>query len=1388
MIFFTFLFVTNANAFTVLSDFNNGGFEDGNFDFWISLTFTDNGGLISPDSFPDVGSFVQDVNTIDGTFSAQFDANYFGKTGNAGAGGWDLNGTVNDALYIPQDGDVLTFKVRNLLEEGSGNLRFLVRVFTTTGIQRFMASNGVCGTGTTAHTIFNAMDTSEQTITIDPINLAICNSGGAGVDFSKGMKFQFRTNTQLAINDPKEDTRVVVDTFKLSRVVAVSLQQEFISDTRFAVDTNFTIRTKVTNDVNGLVVPDATVEISTNSSLFESMTFDVANQNYERSFLASTLGDINFFIRATKSGFGSSNLEQNVNIFADFRDTLNVTNINNTFIVVDFNLVNVTHSSFNKESKTSFSYQTESLTNNNINVVYKAGDPTGFTFATDPIRTYTIFTRDDNSTNFKINDTLTFSVDRLWNNALDRYEHFFENQLAGFGSRQFKLDLKRPFIGFKSFEDQTFFTVGGSSFKKVPRDDRTVDQFSINKFARLVISQTPDFGTITSTDTPNTAFVVSFTASVNEGTLDLTADGDTETITTRKKTVYFDVQGDFNITSEIPSTFQELEIESFVMVERGFFTRELEVFDEFGNDLRVIIDGSNNAKQVLEEGQRFLVNTELYERGLFEGQDLNLFIIEAFAFSVDDENKLISKQFEIKPEDFTKEVFIEVNEIIEGLITTEPTLPVLTPLRVQVQACGTRVDTDATSEPVCYATQETQDLVLRQFPFSNDQILININIDDFFVGEVPQGSIFIETDFIETIQFLTISVFKQGGSVQDPEVTETFFKNIDFECFADFCEFGFKLNEWAFEEATDYFVQATLKVTTSELDFDNPLLNKIEFLNAFNIEYKETFLNLYNQARIARIYLDHEKIPLILTLRDNLNLPSRDDLNVFFKVWDLGTSDFNGNGDADPTFIRLNFGWDIYEYDINSGRNRYAFVGRPREVGGALQDGHFYRLAVTIDDHTKKRIQLDPITLSNDTSTGGFDSDTNAFMQENEISIKIDNSVIIEPPLVDQNGWKALTCLDPQTRALENFLRVDDLTRILDQGTALNPLFPLGYVLSGGIRFASSVLNDLFYKDCHLTWVDRGFHVDTIRIYIYNSYSDLTEQEPEFQQFMTFTISEDIIIFNDGREGIDNLIKRSPSTCKTRFVDDSLEQMWCAISTEGNGQMEEIVTALESGTEDFVNWFNGTADANRLATINPQTRYLKFQINNIRPKNVLDFQEAGEIDFRGIPDTKILKFLKRDKGLRIVNENPANIDIYQNGLKIKSIQLENNLYDRLVFNQFADSNGITVTPFEYFIRADLCFNSGRNCLDPQILSFRDTVSLKRPNKPFTLALGACLVNFESFAECSLSFFSTPEVFVVTFGGIFIFLILIFIVVLLKSPKTRATIINIARGRGRKRVD
>ena len=820
-----------------------------------------------------------------------------------------------------------------------------------------------------------------------------------------------------------------------------------------------------------------------------------------------------------------------------------------------------------------------------------------------------------------------------------------------------------------------------------------------------------------------------------------------------------------NISTSTATTFQKLEIENFALVERGFFAEELEVLNKFGNPLPTLINDSNESIIFLDEGQDFIVTTKIYERGIGNDQDLNIFIVEAFLYDVSDVNKIFEKEIIIELEDIVNETTITFNELFNGIITTNSDLPPLTKLKIRVRLCGKRVDTGATNEPVCYAEQETRNLFLRQFPYSPEQFLLNLTIDEFFVGESPEGEFFVETDNIEAIQYVVISVFDSSGSAINSDVNETFYKGTDFDCFADFCTFRFRLSDWAFESAQDYTAQATIKVTTEELNYNNDLLNKIIFLQAYHIGYAGRYLNEYNNSRDVRTYKGYERIPLILNIKDNLNFPTRDDLNIVLRVWDLGTADFNGNGDALSTFDIVASSWDYYNYDVNKGLNSYGWAGRLRDFDGTLENNHFYRLLVVVNDSTKKRENINPITLSGDTSTGGWESDTNAFEQNNEVSIKIDESITLDAPIIDQNGLNSLYCTAPANNDVEQRLHLNSLSTL-----SLAPLNPIGYFLEGGIRFISSVILDLIYRDCTLMWVDQSFYVDTIRVYVYNDYSDLTETQAEFKQYMDFTFGEELIIFNDGLNGLNDTIAKSPSACKSEFGADAIGRYLCALGSLGNLNIQEFMDESNTLSSDIQNLFFNGEDLNTIQTINPKTKFLKFQVRNLRPINVVDFEKTAEIDFTRIPDQKILKYLKNDLDLKISNQQPAIVDVFQNGLKIKTIELPNNLVDRLNYNQYIDTNGVQVAQFDYSLRVDLCYNSGRNCLTPQINQFSEKVLLKEPLQPLNTSFSRCIGSVEGMAGCTFDFFATPEIFVFSFGLVLVGIILLFAYVMLTKKR------------------
>ncbi len=1149
-----------------------------------------------------------------------------------------------------------------------------------------------------------------------------------------------------------------------------------------------------TGGVTTIGITDANVEANFDDNAFTGMPFNAVTSRYEYFNQGENSGDFNFGIRANKSGFSESTQEGSIMVQPDLTESLIVTNLDNAEFVVDQNRISL---NIAVGTRPFMEIKVENIISNAFAVKYRAFDPAYLFDPTNPNlspespaiersieRLFYVYTKSSESETVVFNDSITFGqpVQKIWDVNAERYNFTFNRLIAGNETQIYLLDYKKPMIAVKSLTETDLFITNNTVTKEII-DGRSVDVFMLHQYSRLVVETTREFPSLASDETATTSYVLQFTATASNN-LDITIGGVTKTITGTPTTYAFDLNGgDLNIISEIPSTITTLKIEAFSISERGFFTKNMKIVKENGLPLSVIID-NNIAFQVVEEGQFFRVQTELYEKGIRDGDDLNLIIIEAAVFDLDDSNIVYRKEINIDTEDFQNEVVISVDEIIRGIITTSTTIPILSPLRIRVKACG-KHKIEGTTVVNCYAEQESQDLRLRQFPFDSSQFFIDVFVTENLVGEPIAGEINIETDFLETIQYVILSVYEVGETPNTSDFNLTLYKDIDFGCIADFCRIPFESEDWVFEKETDYLVQVTLKVKTSELDFENSLLNVIYFLESFRLGYKEATLFFFNDSRDQDEYQDHEKVPLILRIRDNLNLPTRDDLNIILRVWDLGTSDFNGGGDAEDTFEDIRFHWNFYNYDKNTGMNSYAFIHRFREEGGKLTNANFYRVVAIISDHSGKREDIANITISTKGQTGGYDDDNNGFQQDNELSFSINNSASIDAPTMDQNGLVGFTCMSPQNEGAANALRQTPLIRFLDTAADLleNQIFtrivlgPIGGPAVGQTRIFSSIVTDLLSKDCHIMWVDRGHYVDQIKIFIYNDYSDLTETTDEYKSFMEVTIPFEKLILNDGFDALIKAVSDAPRTCRQDFANDSFGRYLCALSSIGNLQFQD---AIEFDI-DILDLITQGEDLNVQKTINPKTRYLKFQIDNIRPINLIDYEEAG-ISFNRIPQDKIFKHLVKERNLDISDTGKAKITIYQNGEVIDIIEVENRLIDRMVFEDTIDLNGIAVTTTTVNLRVDLRFNEGRNSLEPRTEIFKEQVIMVKPSKPLFTALGECF-SFENAPKCFIGFFSTPEILVSTI----LLVIIVFTIIFLLLARTKvvqeagkAVVVNVQR--------
>ncbi len=1236
MAFFTFLFITNVNAFTVLSDFNNGGFEDGNFGFWISLVDTDPGTLISPDDFPDVGSFVQDVNSIDGTFSAQFDVNYFGKVGNIGSGIWDLNGTVNGALFIPQDGDVLTFKVRNLIANSPNRIRFLARVFTDLGVQRIMKSDGTCSLGTAGHTTFTANDTSEQTITVN-FDLEICDPLGAlDVDFSKGFKIQFRT-TRLRSTDPRQNYSIILDTVKLSRVVTVSLVQEFASATTILSDSNFTIRTKVTNDVNGLVVPDATVEIRINSSPFESMNFDSSAQNYEKSFFSSVIrGDVNIFIRATKSGFVSGNLEQNIKIIRPESQYLTVTPIDN---IESFSFNSVDFIPSIESDPIIFKVESSSIVSEVP--VYKIINE-----LTDG-RQYFVFTSPDNN-GFAFNDTLTFGstssnpVQKIWDEDEEQYTHSFEDTLLPLETKFYLLDYRRPFRHFFSIEDSPEWQ---ETLKPNPIDTNTflIDEYSVSSFSNirsLFIQHAPDIF-----NDENAVFEFQFTAKSDVNNTLIFAGQTVNGVDNVTSVNLTDQYRTFSFTIDATSfdsqvllktqntTSADILITDYALVARGFFTKRLKLFQADGSPLEVfLLNGFS--KQFLQEGNPFRIDTEAYDRN----GSLDKLELEAFLDGTGANNKVKRTTRGIEGKE---ETIFTFDDIFPPIIDLNGSVDNPDPPRSLV------VRANLFDENGKKVATQSQALTFLQFPFFPNDLIMNFFPTEKRLGKHPAGILDVFIKDANILEAFDIRIFGDTNTVNNPNFRVTIFKDKDFRCVGSSCKIQITINDFVFEDINANQITIFALLNTEFLNQDNNLTKVERRLFITPIEF--TIAKIYQTfERADEIYRADEEIGLVLILKDTEATNIRGKIEVFLTL-QACTAQFPNGTCIDQT---TRYYPTSFVYDERFNANYFFFKHLYFLDDGTqlplLPDNNFISFRATINDRTGIRTAITPVLASRcqdqDFESTFLDIFGNPF---GLVSFLFSGLLGLEgcdqaPTSSTQFDVITTTRNSDQERRLEidvgHFVQKPSQTLFMCEASDSNSNVirnPLGQGVA-----------------CLELYEVAESSIDGFRIRIGNEFSDYSV-EGKNRQYMEFFIPYEIVFINDSAL-MKNVLESQGSSITTvgEFFYEGFREILAETLTFGRFSLQDRARLITG--EGYIQNFGADFDFTQAFSATTITGVFFYEFKEIPVLNVRDFENDSRIqnDINIVDKRRFLDFLSANdvdfENRFAINQRGGKLEVFFN--------------------------------------------------------------------------------------------------------------------------------------------
>lgn len=1216
ILFFIFVFAANANAFTVISDFNNGGFEDGNFGFWISLVSTDNGTLISPDSFPDVSSSVQSANTIDGSFSAQFDSNAIGSSGNVGAGIWDLNGTVNGELFIPQDGDVITFKTRMLIPQSPNITFILARVFTSDGTQRFMTPTGACGIGSTPFFTFPANDTSENLITIT-FDETLCNTPPiSDIDFSKGFKIQYRTASQRSIN-PKQDTSVILDTVKLSRVTIVSLVQEFASDTTILSDTNFTIRSKVTNDVNGLVVPDANIEISINSSPFELMNFDSSAQNYEKSFVSGVFsGDVNVFIRATKSGFVSSNLEQNIKVIRPESQYLTVTLIEN-ISRFEFNSVDF----FPSDESEQIIWKVDSNSIISEVPLYNI-----FNSLTDG-KQYFVFTSSDGN-NFVFDDTLTFGsttetpVQKIFDFEDEKYTYSFEDTLLPNETKFYLLEYRSPF--------RHFFTIRNSNewqetLKPDVFDSNKIlsDIYSISdktNIRSIFIRQIPDvfedesgafeFQFTAHSDVNLTNIEVSRTILSGDPANDFTIGTVQLTTTPHRFSFTIDAFGNFDrqfLLKTSNSTSADIFITDYTIVARGFFTKRLKLLQADRSPLDVFLL-SGSSKQFLQEGNPFRIDTEAYDR---EGV-LDRLELEAFLDGTDENDKVKRTTFGIEGKE---ETFFTFDQLFPPIIDLNGSVDNPDPPRTLV------VKAILFDENGVKVAIQSQAITFLQFPFFPDDLIMNFFPTEKRLGKHPAGILDVTIKDANTLEAFDIRIFGGTNTVDNPSFRTVIYRGQDFRCVGRSCRIQLTIDDFVFEDINANQITIFALLNTEFLNQDNNLTKVEKRLFITSIEFE--IAKIYQVfERADEIYRADEEIGLVLILKDSEATNIRGKIEVFLTLQACTAQFPNGTCvDQSTRYFPTSFIYDE-RFNVNYFFFKHLYFLDDGTQLPLLPDNNFIAFRATINDRTGVRTGITPVLVSRcqdqdfasdfvdifgnpfglvaflfsallgiegcdqaPTSSTQFDIITTTQNSDQERRMEIDVGHFVEKP---SQTLFACQASDVNSNIIRN---------VLGQGVACFSLY----------EFAESP-------------------IDGFRIRVGNKFSDYSV-EGKNRQYMEFFIPYEIVFINDVVLMKTTLESQGSSiTTVGEFIYEAFREIFAEGITFGRFSLQDRARLITG--EGYFKNFGADFDFTQAFSATTITGAFFYEFKEIPVLNVRDFDDSKIADDLNRVDKKrFLEFL-----------------------------------------------------------------------------------------------------------------------------------------------------------------
>lgn len=1081
------------------------------------------------------------------------------------------------------------------------------------------------------------------------------------------------------------------------------------------VNTPFDINITV-NDGNS-DISDAIVKVSFDNGVFETIDYNSAFAVYTFDHNGEIVvpGDYNYAVWTTRASDIEDYDEGIIEIAIDYREFIIINPIQNIgAVTIDVNLVTIETLIKDKtiewEAKSSFD-----ISDVIVNYRIQDYDDTGkYAYAWTAI----------NGGDFSFNDSLTYGtvtnnpIQKIWDSVRDSYNFQFEDSLSSDNNDFFRLQFYDPMFRTDDIESETKFSIAPPPIL-FDLNGIFVDLFTVSQFSDLLIELLPDhvLPDLSATQDVKEAYVLTFTAWTDTGSVTVYADSNGSTnsalITTTPRTFAFPARNDLNIFT-LTSTSHGLYMDEFMIHERGYFTQDLIIIDEFNQPLPTWAIGTD-VYQYIKEGEPFRVITQAYDKNAI----IETMKIEIYLTVVSDENRIRFFEWNIDPPESGG--IINISELIPGIIVLDSEIPSGTNLKIRISLCD--------ANETCFAEQERSDIRFHQYPFKRSDVKMNLEVFEEMTFEHPFGRVMLDTTNPNALEYVIISIYDSDSSITASDFNKLYRKDEFFTCdFSGNCDFEWFWDEWIYPDFDKFYTfQLTAKYTTQNLDYDNNVLNQklTVYVRAKGYGRLRSLHIAYDGRATmspARQYRSFEKIPIMFALNDGTNLPLKDDVKVNLLLWDLGTTEDGADGAEDANFLPIIYYPRYYRYDENSGTNFWVFMDRFRESDNTpLEQAHYYRIAVITEDESRKHMDGNYTCLSFEGLTCDTNDAADPLLATNEATIFInDNATLTEP------ANQRFDCVSLDAPTLQEIGKsLSD--RAWGIFSAVIGIATPQQAEELGELFVEIVITPALSQSCGVFWEDDQMQVEAITIWIYNENSDLTESDPLAQQFIKFTIPQEHLLFNDfnatRQEALINLVNEGYSGYKNIGDIDFMGMLVQAADLWSNPliRIDALINFEETKDEFQSKYLRSSQDHNMAEVLPDATNLVMFNLESLQPINKSNFLEILP-ESRSINNKNFREWLIKENGFDDSDWPKAKLTLLQNGRVWDEFEIDNKLVVDIPYSNIRDRNGLVSGQYNYWIRADLIYNQGWSALDPVIFKGSDEMILTVPEKPLGLII------------------------------------------------------------------